>query len=84
MGFTFVAISELTGENEEPSGQHMLHVEKVETHGPASLAKRNVDFTDLALEFGVRGYDGWDVGKVALLPDATEQIVGPERGSRVL
>ena len=64
MGFTVVGISELADENEEPSGEHMLHVEKVETHGPSSLAKRNVEFTDLALEFGIRDYDGWDVGKV--------------------
>jgi len=79
MGFTFVDISELEDENDQPSGEYRLHVERVETHGPASLAKRNVEFTDLALEFGVRAYDGWDVGLVASLPDATEQIVEPER-----
>ncbi len=64
MGFSFVDISELD-EDDQPSGEHMLHVEKVETHGPLSLAKRNVEFTDPALEYGVRAYDGWDVGLVA-------------------
>ena len=65
MGFTFVDISALVNEDDQPSGEHMLHVEKVEIHGPVSLAKRNVEFTDLALEFGIRAYDGWDVGLVA-------------------
>ena len=65
MGFTFVDVSELEDDDRQPSGEHMLHVEKVETHGPLSLAKRNVEFTDLALEFGIRAYDGWDVGLVA-------------------
>ena len=57
MGFSFVDISELD-EDDQPSGEHMLHVEKVETHGPLSLAKRNVEFTDLALEYGVRMMGG--------------------------
>jgi regulator of RNase E activity RraB len=65
IGFTVVDIFELADENDIPSGEHMLHVERVETHGLSSLAKRNVKFTDLALEFGIRSYDGWDVGKVA-------------------
>jgi|KBSSwiStaDraftv2_1062776.scaffolds.fasta_scaffold1040796_2 hypothetical protein len=76
MGFAFVAISELVNEDDQPSGEHLLHVERVETHGPSSLAKRNVEFTDLALEFGIRSYDGWDVGRVS--SDATELIVGRE------
>ena len=57
MGFSFVDISELD-EDDQPSAEYMLHVEKVETHGPLSLAKRNVEFTDLALEYGVRMMGG--------------------------
>ena len=64
MGFAFVGISELTDDRDEPCGTHMLHVEKVETHGPVSLAKRNVEFAQLAVEFDVLAYDGWDAGKV--------------------
>ena len=65
LGYRFVDIFELEEEEgEEPSGEYMLHVEKVETHSPATLAKRNVELARLASESGVRAYDGWDVGKV--------------------
>jgi hypothetical protein len=65
IGFTFVEVFEIGDENDEPSGEHMLHVERVEIHGPASLARRNVELTDLAFEFHIRAYDGWDVGKIS-------------------
>jgi hypothetical protein len=61
IGFAFVDVFELADQN---AGNHMLHVEKVETHGLSSLARRNVEFSNLALDFGVRDYDGWDAGKV--------------------
>jgi len=44
---------------------HFLHVERVETHSPKSLDKRNQDFYALAAEFDIESYDGMDVGPVA-------------------
>ena len=41
---------------------HMLHVERVEQHMPASLHARNAELHALAPQLGVSGYDGWDVG----------------------
>jgi len=40
-----------------------LHVEKVETHSPDTLHKRNQEFYQIADEYGVH-YDGMDVGPV--------------------
>lgn len=41
---------------------HVLHVERVEIHTPASLFERNAELNALASEFGVESYDGMDVG----------------------
>ena len=40
----------------------MLHVERIERHTPKSLDQRNGELEGLALKFGVRSYDGMDVG----------------------
>ena len=65
LGYRFVDIFELEEEEgEEPSGEYMLHVEKVETHSPVTLARRNVELARLASKSGVKAYDGWDVGQV--------------------
>lgn len=65
LGYRFVETFELARDDgEKPSGAHMLHVEKVETHSPATLARRNVELVKLAQESGVQAYDGWDVGPV--------------------
>lgn len=41
---------------------YRLHVEKVETHTPASLHARNSQFYSLAERFSLASYDGMDVG----------------------
>jgi plasmid maintenance system antidote protein VapI len=41
----------------------LLHVERIETHTPASLAARNEELNLLAHQFGVE-YDGMDAGPV--------------------
>lgn len=46
---------------EAPRGKLRLHVERVETHTPASLDARNQEFYELAERYGV-SYDGMDVG----------------------
>jgi hypothetical protein len=43
-------------------GTYRLHVEKVETHTPASLDARNNDFYELAGRYSIASYDGMDVG----------------------
>ena len=41
---------------------HVLRVEKVETHTPQSLQRRNEELYLLAEKHGVASYDGMDVG----------------------
>jgi Regulator of ribonuclease activity B len=41
---------------------YVLHVERVETHSPATLFRRNTELEALAVRFGVATYDGMDVG----------------------
>jgi hypothetical protein len=51
----------------ENRGTYRLHVEKVETHTPASLHARNTELYSLASLLGIASYDGMDVGP-ALAP----------------
>ena len=64
-GFDFIDIFEL-GDDEtgEPTGEYLLHIDKVETHTPESLAQRNVEFQRLADEYEIASYDGWEFGEV--------------------
>jgi hypothetical protein len=64
LDYRFVDIIELENENRKPSGNYMLHVERVEIHRPDTLAKRNVAFSHLASQWDVGAYDGWDAGQV--------------------
>jgi hypothetical protein len=41
---------------------YWLHVERAEHHTPESLNMRNQEFYQLAKQFGIRSYDGMDVG----------------------
>ena len=52
------------GSTGKGTGRFVLHVERVETHSPESLAKRNVEFTELAVSWHIDLYDGFDVGPV--------------------
>jgi hypothetical protein len=56
-GYRYVDIS---GEK----GDYTLHVERVETHTPASLFDRCVDLDELATDLGVDDFEGFDVGNV--------------------
>ena len=64
LGYVFVEIFDLDDAGNEASSGKTLHVEKIETHSPSTLAKRNVELSQLAAEFAVEDYDGWDVGQV--------------------
>ena len=64
-GYDFVDVFELGDENtDESTGEYLLHIDKVETHTPESLAERNVEFQKLAEEFEIETYDGWEFGEV--------------------
>jgi regulator of RNase E activity RraB len=64
-GYDFVDIFELGDEEtEESTGDYLLHIDKVETHTPESLAERNVEFQNLANEYEITSYDGWEFGEV--------------------
>jgi len=64
-GYEFLGIFELGEEDsEEPTGEYLLHIDKVEIHTPDSLAVRNVEFSKLAAEREIDSYDGWEFGEV--------------------
>jgi hypothetical protein len=44
---------------------YFLHVERVETHSPLSLDRRNQELNAVAEKYGVESYDGMDVGPVS-------------------
>lgn len=65
-GYDFIDIFELGDEeSNEPTGEYLLHIDKVEHHTPESLAERNVEFAKLADEYGIETYDGWEFGENA-------------------
>lgn len=70
-GYDFIDIFEL-GDDEtgEATGEYLLHIDKVETHTPESLAQRNVEFQRLADEYEIASYDGWEFGEVGGEDDA--------------
>ena len=64
-GYDFIDVFELGDEEtEKPTGEYLLHIDKVEIHTPESLAQRNVEFSNLAKDYGVATYDGWEFGEV--------------------
>jgi Regulator of ribonuclease activity B len=64
-GYDFIDVFELGDEEtEEPTGEFLLHIDKNEIHTPESLAQRNVEFQNLADEYEIETYDGWEFGEV--------------------
>lgn len=63
-GYDMIDIFELGDEaTDQPTGEFLLHLDKLETHTPESLAARNVELTKLAETAEIIGYDGWEVGE---------------------
>ena len=63
-GYDFVDVFELGDEaTDESTGEYLLHIDRVETHTPESLAQRNVEFQRLADEYEIAVYDGWEFGE---------------------
>lgn len=70
--YDFIDIFELADEKDDkPTGEYLLHIDKIETHTPESLAERNVEFQKLADEHQLASYDGWEFGEVG--GDADEE-----------
>ncbi|MDQ3711743.1 MAG: ribonuclease E inhibitor RraB [Acidobacteriota bacterium] len=64
-GYDFVDVFELGDEGtDKPTGEYLLHIDKVEMHTPESLAQRNLEFAGLAEEYEIETYDGWEFGEV--------------------
>ena len=74
-GYDYIDIFELgDGETEKPTGEYLLHIDRVETHTPLSLAQRNVEFYKLAEKFEVAVYDGWEFGELEGEDDDGEEL----------
>jgi hypothetical protein len=64
-GYDFIDIFELgDDETNESTGEYLLHIDKIETHTPESLAEQNVEFRRLADQYEIESYDGWEFGEV--------------------
>jgi regulator of ribonuclease activity B len=63
-GYRFVDLHEVQKDGRN-TGDFLLDVEKVETHSVDSLDTRNGELDALAAKYGVREYDGMDVGPAA-------------------
>lgn len=71
--YDFIDVFELGDEEtDEPTGEYLLHIDKVEIHTPESLAQRNVEFQNLADEYELQTYDGWEFGEVGEYDDEDE------------
>ena len=63
-GYRFVDIYLSDKDDPGEPDLYWLHVERIETHTPHSLDKRNNELYIFAHEFGLDSYDGMDVGPV--------------------
>lgn len=62
-GYRFVNIYQLEEEDQNGARPWWLHVEREETHTPASLDARNDEMYLFAREHGI-AYDGMDIGPI--------------------
>lgn len=64
-GYRFVDLNISEDDDEfAPVGSYYLQIDKIETHSPKSLDKRNDEFFIFANEFGLDAYGGMDAGPV--------------------
>ncbi|MBA3633614.1 MAG: ribonuclease E inhibitor RraB [Acidobacteria bacterium] len=74
-GYDFIDVFELGDEETgESTGENLLHIDKVETHTPQSLAERNVEFAKLAEEYKIVSYDGWEFGEVGVYDEEDDEL----------
>jgi len=73
-GYDFLDIFELADEKtDESTGEYLLHIDKTEIHTPESLAQRNAEFQNLANEYEIASYDGWEFGEVGEYDEEDEE-----------
>lgn len=73
-GYDFIDVFELGDkETDDATGENLLHIDKVETHTPQSLAERNVEFSKLAEEYEIETYDGWEFGEVGVYDEDNDE-----------
>jgi hypothetical protein len=73
-GYDFIDIFQLGDEaTQKPTGEYLLHIDKIEAHTPESIAQRNVEFQKLADEFEIETYDGWEFGEIGEDDDEEEE-----------
>lgn len=63
-GYTLVDIFQADSNEKEESKMYYLHIEKVEIHSVNSLHERNMEFYEIAQNYGLHSYDGFDIGEV--------------------
>lgn len=63
-GYQVVKIFVTEKDKEAGLDKHRLHIERIETHTPESLDKRNDEMYLFAHEMGIDSYDGMHVGPV--------------------
>lgn len=74
-GYDFLDIFELGDEEtDESTGEYLLHIDKIETLTPETLAARNVEFQKLAEEYEIGSYDGWEFGEVGNEDEDEEEL----------
>jgi hypothetical protein len=61
-GYEFVGTLDPNASDENPV--FYLRLDRIETHSPASLHERNQLLYNIAAQFGVLSYDGFDVGAI--------------------
>jgi hypothetical protein len=68
-GYRFVNIYQLEEEDPNAPRPWWLHMEKEETHTPASLDERNDELYQFAYDQGLDSYDGMDIGPIPVEED---------------
>ena len=63
-GYKYVDIYLSDKDDPKEPDIYWLHVEKIETHSPETLDKRNDELYIFANKYGLDSYDGMDVGPV--------------------
>ena len=79
--YDFMDIFQLADEKtDEPTGEYLLHIDKIQIHTPESLAALNVEFQKLADEKEIASYDGWEFGEVGAEEDDEDEDGDDDNG----
>ena len=71
--YDFINIFELgDDESGEPTGEYLLHLDKTEKNTPETLIDKIERFENLAVEYEIDSFDGWEFGEEGDYEDADE------------